>query len=723
MSHHTGKSSNRKLVLAIMLGIAVLVLGSQGAAAETWSAPGSFGPLRWLRPGQEAAAPSASAAKLWTSYPLYGGEMTAIAAHPTNAQIVYVGTRDAGVFKTTDGGQTWQPAREGLTFYPIRCLLINPRHPETLYAGTDNDGVWKSTNGGQSWANAGNGLNLTLIVFSLAMDPQDSRTLYAAMAGGVGLDVGHIYKTQDAGANWALADTGIPLHAGSYINGVFSLALDPANPRTVYAGTNYRGVFRSLDGGATWAALSQGLPFRYGTTDNYAAVNALALDPHHGNRLCGIIGGKYHIYASGQWQLINQGNLDANSGLFTDYLYFHPTNPNILYSAGDCFTISTDGGVNWTRKLGWRRSGRVPGIAFHPTTPDTIYAATDVLGDYVGGVYRSVDRGETWTETWQGITATSIESVASDPRNPARLYAGSGDGFLYRTQDGGATWGRGYYTRNPGPYEEKIYDFGAISDVAVDPAAPQKVYIAAGDFYSSTNYGEVFQRVAAVEWPNCIAMAPQGSGPIYVGASFGRGIYVSQDGGRTWEQKNQGLPTFGSSLNPILSLAIDPSAPSTVWAGTQYGGGILKSTDGGEHWQGKGLTAENFVEAIAVDPRDSDVVLVGAGFSDGSIFKSTDGGESWQEKVAGIAFVKKIVYDPRNPNWAYAATEGFGVLRSLDGGESWHDYSAGIFYPLTYSLAITADATPKLLAGSYGAGLYWTRLPSLAVVHLPALLK
>jgi photosystem II stability/assembly factor-like uncharacterized protein len=204
-----------------------------------------------------------------------------------------------------------------------------------------------------------------------------------------------------------------------------------------------------------------------------------------------------------------------------------------------------------------------------------------------------------------------------------------------------------------------------------------------------------------------------------VGASFGHGIYKSDDGGSTWEQKNQGLPTFGGSVCPILSIAIDPDDLATVWAGMQYGGGIARSTDGGEQWQVMGLTETNFVEAIAVNPANSDEILAGGGSWDGSIFKSTDGGNTWQEKVSDIALVQDIVYDPRNPRWVYAATEGYGVLRSFDGGENWHDYSAGIFYPVLYSLATTGGDAPRLVVGSYGSGLYWVDPPAPIQVFLP----
>lgn len=659
---------------------------------------------------------SRSASDDWHSYPIYGGKMTSMAIDPSDSETVYVGTRDAGVFKTTDGGQSWQPARTGLTFYPIRSLEVDPQHPNTLYAGTDFDGIWKTTDGGNSWNKSGRGLAEDLIVFNIVIDPQNTNTLYAGLAGGLGLVIGNIYKSENGGATWEVKDDGIPRYEGrSRPNAIYSLVIDPANSSLLYAGTHFHGAFKSTNGGGMWNAINDGLPF-WDSTKYLGRVNALAIDPHHSNRLSAIINGEYYVFENKSWQKVSMGTRSyekPNSIIALGYLYFHPTDPAIIYSAGSRFTKSTDAGINWTSSLGWPDSGEIPEIAFHQSSPNTIYAVSDTQSQYLGGVYKSNDQGDTWTQSSQGITAVNIHSVAIDPLNSNTIYAGTGDsGCFFRTLDGGMTWSRGYrYSTHNGVQYDIRYFFGSrgIRDIAVDYLNPQNIYIAATDFYRSTNQGETFQEVDDVEEPECIAIAPNASSPIYVGCRSGRGIYKSSDDGLTWMQKNQGLPMFGNSINPILSLAIDPTNVSTVWAGTEFRGGIVKSTDSGEHWQVKGLTNETPVEAIAVNPNNSNEILAGGSrVGEGRIYKSTDGGNSWHLKLSGIAQVQDFVFDPRNPCWIYAATEGYGVLRSFDGGETWYDYSAGIFYPKLYSLAITEEDSPLLITGSYGSGLYWT---------------
>jgi photosystem II stability/assembly factor-like uncharacterized protein len=724
--------------------VAVLVFALASSQSRAQPAPDTLGPKYAPQSRQWGAIPASTeqvffafpkdrqpaalSADDWQSYPTYGGEMTSIVMDPVDPQTVFVGTRDAGVFKTTDGGSSWQPARQGLTVMPIRSLAIDPQHPQTLYAGTDFDGVWKSTNGGGSWFQASAGLDMSLVVTQIIIDPLNTQILYAGMGGGTsGLIMGHIFKSTDGGATWVQKDNGITIYYSSYVGGIKALAIDPAHPLTLYAGTTTVGAFRSEDGGATWTAINDGLPLGSpGSTTYYGTVNALAPDPHHANRPSALLdggylgSGGYYVFEDNRWQPVSTAGSNCASGLVKNYLYFHPTNPAILYCAGNGFYKSTDGGVHWERESG-PVDTRARELAFHPSTPDTIYAAGEAGIYYgavsTGGVFKSSDQGETWLQRAQGITAESFESVAIDPRNSSNIYAGSSEGYLARTSDGGLTW-----------QDSPVY-YSSVSDIAVDPLNSQKIYVAASDVYTSTDQGVTFKKVDTIRMATVIAVTPGASGPVYVGTDFGTGIYKSSDGGASWVQKNDGLPISGTRIPKILSLAVDPSNPSRVWAGLNLGDydqpGIVRSDDGGDHWYGSGLIRW-MVNAIAVDPSDGNTLLAGANYwasGIGNIYKSTDGGLTWQLQHTGAAAVTKIVFDPRDPCVAYAATEGSGVLRSISCGESWHSYSAGIFYPVLYSLAISGDNPPLLVTGSYASGLYWAHPPTRQVVHLPMVMK
>ncbi len=656
----------------------------------------------------ESASPSKSASGgSWRQYPLYGGEMTSIVIDPVDRTTVYVGSRGGGVFKTVDGGLSWQTARDGLTYLPIRSLAIHPADRDVLFAGTDFHGVWKSVDGGASWSESSVGLDEGMVVFNLKIDPQNPETVYCGLAGGVALSIGNVFRSENGGATWTVVNEGMVSDGGDFSNGVLSLALDSGSPQMLYAGTTYEGVFRTIDSGDNWQAINEGVPF-LSNTDYRQGVSALAVDHHRGGRPLAVIGGDLFAHDDAQgWQQLSTSY--GSLGFISSQLIVHPTNDQRLYAAGGGLNVSRDAGVTWQDlHTGCER------VAVDPGVVDRLFCTHNARGDLVGGVHVSTDGGDIWSESLNGIAAVSILAVAVDPSDENRIYAG-GDGYLYRSDDGGATWSRGVEDHGHGYFTDYL---GRIEDIAVDPAHPEIVWVAAfSGLMRSTDFGATLERVdVGVAFVNCLAFT---ASAMYAGTS-GAGVIVTADGGLTWQQSTDGFPTFGSRPCPVLSLAADPRDPLSIWAGTKFGGGGVRSTDGGLTWQVMGLTDHNFVDAVAVNPADSDDVLAGAGTWEGGIYRSRDGGVTWSEIVDGIALVHDFAFDPHNPGHVYAATDGYGVLRSTNGGDSWQDFSTGIFHPRLLSLAMTSQGSPRLIAGSLGSGLYWTALTVADRIRRPS---
>ena len=649
-----------------------------------------------------------ASAENWDSFPLYGGEMTSIAMDSTNENIIYVGTRDAGVFKTINGGTSWQPARNGLTFMPIRSLVMDPQNVNVLYAGSDFHGIWKTINGGDSWFYAGSGLDTGKAVTGIVINPQNTQIIYAGLRSKY---YGNIYKSENGGISWVRKDNGLPVYFVNHTHNVVTITIDPGNPATLYAGTTWDGAFKTTNGGENWQAITCGIPKNGSIFDE---VQALTLDLHHFNRLSGIINGDYYIFnttiSPNCWEKVGD---DAAFGSSTRHLYFHPSNSSILFSAGGglnfgYFSKSTDGGVTWLSH--GERLYDVNEIAFHSSHPDTIYAATEKYGDESdgftsGGVYKTSDGGTTWSEATSGINARVISTVGIDPQNPDIIYTIVGVGnntLLLKSQDGGQTWQQG------DNFSESSFSF-----IAVNPQMSQQIYAGrwgSGNLYFSNDHGQNFNTISEVSGgPTSIAFDPVSPDIIYVGSSS-NGVYKSTDSGSTWTQKNNGLPSDSLGNTWVDSVAVDPHNSSVIWAGTNGQEGIFKSEDGGENWVLKGLNDDfdaHKILSIAINPNNSNAIFAGTGTSGpGSIYRTINGGATWEQKITDISWVYKIAYDPRNPNWIYAATEGSGVLRSTDGGETWQDYSNGIFYPIVYSLEVTNENPPLLVAGSYGSGLY-----------------
>ena len=338
---------------------------------------------------------------------------------------------------------------------------------------------------------------------TVAIDPSNTSTLYA---GSFGCGV---FKSTNGGASWAAANS--PITASSTVR---TLAIDPSNPKVIYAGTA-NGVFRSADGGGSWVESSAGLT--------------------------GVIGG-FAISSPSIRALV----LDRSSKPATIYA---ETQVGVFKSSNE--------GAQWT----WVNKGiriklaeggvyqnTVGALAIDPAHRKTLYAGTMDFGMGGGavqsGVYKSSNRGKEWKIAVQGLNSTSVISLAIDPSHPKTIYAGTSDGGIFKTTNGGDRWSA-VSTGIPqdastGKYPNSIYA------LVVDPAHPGNVYAATAGFRNGVN-----------------------------------SLFVSRNAGESWTASNGGL---NGAVN--WGLAVDPSNPATVYLATSNG--VFKSTDSGATWQPTG---------------------------------------------------------------------------------------------------------------------------------------
>ena len=306
-------------------------------------------------------------------------QVAAIAVDPTTPSTLYAGTTD-GIFKSTNGGGSWQTVNTGLTNLGVNALVLDPAIPTTLYAGTNGGGIFKSTDGGGSWRAVNTGLTY-LFVYALALDPTSPNELYVGMYCGCGNLAPYIgiFKSTDGGENWQAVNNGLATLE------VFAFAIDPTTPTTLYAGSNgsgvgIGGVFKSTNGGGSWQTASSGLPVA-------EAVIALAIDPITPTTLYAgtLSGGVFKSRnGGGNWQAVNTGLTNFSSGVYA--LALDPTNPTTLYAGtqGGGVFRSTDGGGHWQVVPGLADLN-VNALALDTTTPITLYAGT-----WGSGVFRSV---------------------------------------------------------------------------------------------------------------------------------------------------------------------------------------------------------------------------------------------------------------------------------------------------------------------------------------------
>lgn len=321
-----------------------------------------------------------------------------------------------------------------------------PITPSTVNPG----GVFRSENAAANWIPASHGLQ-SVVVSAVAIDPQTPTRLYAATGRGVA-------RSLDGGANWNSAvqvrfETEF-LTPAVAVGLVSALAIDPATPSTIYAGTSLQGVYRSSDAGTTWSLSNTGLL--------NLAVSTIAVDPHAPAIL--YVGTSTGVFKStnsaSHWSAINNG---LNS-VSVKALTIHPTRPTTIYAAssGGVFR-STDGGGAWMAFNSGLSNLFVQAIAIDPATPATLYAGT------LGGVFKTINAGTNWSEINAGLTTTNVTCLAIDPSAPETVYAGTANG-LFKSSDGGTNWSR----------VTNGLSVTSILALAVNPLTPATLYAGSG---------------------------------------------------------------------------------------------------------------------------------------------------------------------------------------------------------------------------------------------------
>ena len=444
-------------------------------------------------------------------------------------------------------------------------------------------------------------------VTSLAIDPTNPRVLYAAAgAGGV-------FKSADAGATWAPAFDGL--------RGIVRIvAVDPGRPATVYAGTDSE-VFRSDDGGAHWAATPRPVPSSLPVSALLATPAAVYVNLVSNSPAPVAIGFLVKSTDRGaSWSPL------GTSGFFVTALAADPANPNVLYAGSHAGVFrSADGGSTWTAASGGLPAGADVTALLAPA-PGTVYAALTKGAK----VFRSTDGGSHWQRVSRGITSAALTAFAAGA-TPAVLYVAakagtSGSGSLFRTADGGAHWQRA--------------DAGLPGDL------------------------------------QALVFNPQGR--VLFAGSRAAGVFRSGDGAATWKTASRGLRAVATD-----AVAADPKRPAILFAGTPDFG-LIKTADGGASWQGTGVSL-GARKPLAIDPQRPATVY--ASSRDTRLLRSRDGGRSWQRIRTSPFGVQDLAVDPGDPSILYASGF-FRIDRSTDGGDTWsQDYGSACALP--DELAIT----------------------------------
>jgi photosystem II stability/assembly factor-like uncharacterized protein len=698
----------------------------------------------------EAAATATQSAPGVSTWQRLGGPLGGlgydIRMRPGSPGVMYVTDAWAGVFMSTDGGAIWFPSNQGIATragpsgdaIPVFSLTVDPNNPDIIWIGTQfQRGIFKSTDGGKTWQRRVNGVvELEGITFrGFSVDPTNSDVVYAAaelsswawstdhqqhIGREFDLTGGVIYKTTDGGQSWRVVWRGDNLARYIWINPLNTNVLyistgffdrEAANSDPVAGRPGGEGILKSTDGGQTWQAVNNGLGNLY--------VTSLFMHPTEPDTLLAATGNIQYHHLGGVYLTTNGGAswkrvLDmGDEGIF-EAVEISTLNPEIAYAGNDqAIYRSEDGGQTWKQQTTggyWGPAGVRAGFPIDfqtdPRNPDRLFS-----NEYGGGNFLSEDGGRTWIDASHGYTGAQVRDLAVDPTRPGRLISAARSG-IFVSLDGGYDW----QGLNFPPAVSMEWNA-----IAIDPDDPQHLLAATNwnGLLESRTAGRSLTLVAELPgrragWravafaPSDVRTAYAGIGGFYSAGTFdnsmpGGGIFVSRDGGTTWLPANDSL----SQNANVTNLAVDPSDPQTVYAATSNHG-LMKTTDGGQSWTrlAGSLLATQSALSIAIQPDQTNHLLVG--LDRGAVFKSLDGGLTWTRSASGLnpeASVSDIVFNPANPVEIYLADMSSGVYRSTDGGQHWQDISQGLESRAVNALVISMDGQ-HLYAASEGMGVF-----------------
>ncbi len=666
-----------------------------------------------------------------------GARINTIAVHPSNSEIIFLGFSQGGLFRTENGGDSWEAVFDDRAYMAISDIEFDPNDPEIIYVGTGDlnisgypfigDGVHKSTDGGDTWTQIG--LSEESIISEIHVSSEDSDIIYAS-AMGIPFERNSkrgLYKSEDAGANW----NQILMINDS--TGVIDILVDPQDHNTVFAAGWNRirnnneskisgpdaKIWKTTDGGENWEILENGLP-----TGELVRIGLAMSGPDSetlfasycrsgGSDSCATFG----VDLSGIYKSVDGGNnwteipwLEENGlpcgvqGGFAWYFGRISVNPedvdDILVLGVDMYR-TRDGGISWAPATPpwWEYS-------VHADKHDLVWLED---GDFLlatdGGAYRYDDETETYSDI-ENIPTTQFYRVAYNPWQPDYYYGGA--------QDNGTTGG------NKEGINEWDRIFGGDGFQAIfDPVDPNVFYVETqnGSIRVTTDGGGSFSGIPGFggpkNWDTPYIMSAHDNNTLYAGSDR---VYVNSGGPfGEWMEFSEDLT---DSENPesayrhdISTLHESPLNPNVLYVGTSDGW-AWRTVNGGVSWE---KVIDNlprrYVSDVKASPNNESVAFLGiTGYKYNEfiphIFKSVDYGDTWvsiNSNLPQLSVNDIYVLEGYDDNVVFVATDG-GVYMTIDGGEFWERLGENMpiipVYDLTYN-----PVKNELIAGTFARGI------------------
>lgn len=671
-----------------------------------------------------------------------GGRSNALAIHPIDTSIVFIGSASGGLWKSTTGGlgaSAWTLINTGYPSLAIGSIAIDSANPNVMYIGTGENygyrysnfgldirvmrgmygiGILKTTNAGATWTKSLDwSYNNQTGVWDVLINPKNSNILYAATSEG-------IYKSINAGNSWSQI---LPYKM------VMDLLINPIDTNILYASVgnltndsplpaNEIGIFKTTNSGINWTKLSGGLPASWSgkaTLEMYKG-NPDYIYANIANDVTSYVG--YYRSTNGglNWTLGSTSVPSGNQGWYNQGHIVKSNDPNTILVGTLNVEKSTNGGTSFTTKSSWSawNTGATPPgqpegpsnyvhadvhyYAANPKDPNKIYIAAD------GGLYRSNDFGETFYSCNGGYVTS-------------QFYASLGNSYtdsLFCV--GGLQDNRSAFYQGTTAWYKTFQGDGFCSQVNSQNSNVCYTEYTYGAIYRSTNGG--------VSWSS--GYGPPGNGNassycfnvpyvvcksnpsvLYAG---GVTIYKSTNNGSSGSWQTQ----YTFTNQKALSIAVSYTGTDTAYIGvlptnSSSTAAIYRTINGGTNWTNiSGTSIPNrYPTRIHVNQNYSkEVYVTFGGFGTAHVLKSTNAGENWINITNNLPDVPthSVAVDPVYPQNVYVGND-LGVYVSTNGGTTWYEYRSGMPYAVIFDLTIV-NVSRKLRATTHGNGIWERKL-------------
>ncbi len=690
--------------------------------------------------------------------PFRGGRSAAVVGVPGNPNLFYFGATGGGVWKTENGGDTYNNISDGFFGGSVGSIAVAKNDPNVIYVGggevtlrgnvSSGYGVFKSVDAGKTWNYSGlpNSRHIPRIV----IDPNNNDIVYAAVLGNIykPTDERGVYKSIDGGASWKKV-----LFVNN-LSGAFEIVLDPNNPRVLYASTwrvqrtpyslssggDGSTLWKSTDNGENWKKISDNSGFPSGVL----GVIGVTVSPVNSERVWAIVenqekGGVYRSDDSGKnWTYTNSSRSLRQRAWYYSKIYADTQDIDGVYVMNVAYHYSDDGGKTF-------KSSNAP----HGDHHDLWIAPEDnnrlIIGDD-GGAQVSYDKGQTWSTYYNQPTAQYYR-VTTDNSFPYRIYVAQQDNSTQRVRHRslGYSIGENDWESTAG---------GESGHLAIDPKNNDIVYGGSYlGFLERRNHEKQTSRTINVwpittlgegaeamkyrfQWNFPIAFSKHDSSKLY---TFSNQVHVSTNEGQSWKTISPDLTRNDKSMlvssgGPITQdntgveyyatiFAVDesPIQEGLMWVGSDDGL-IHLTKDGGQTWEN--VTPKKIPEWLMINSIDASSFDKGTAYIAGTRYKlgdfkpylylTEDYGKSWKLITNGINeehFTRVLRSDKANKNILYTGTET-GMYISYDKGNSWNKFQKNLpIVPIT-DLTIKDNS---LIVATQGRSVWM--LDDLTVIH------